>query len=194
MHLPRRLLFFRIVTIYVVLNVVTINSVKAETPDEIVPRYLMATIIGNSYSPGNDLSIYQLSAAALYDYDHVWPHKAPEPLRFKVELNAGVANYEHNRAIASANMLALYFIEPLTTITLTPYIEAGIGLIYTDYQIKDQGLRINFNPQVGVGTEIHLGNGTTYFIATRLHHISNGGLLHDNRGINSVMLQLGKFF
>ncbi|MDY0190515.1 MAG: acyloxyacyl hydrolase [Desulfuromonas sp.] len=165
----------------------------AENLSPIEPRYALATNLANSYSPGNDIAVYQLSAAALYDYDAIWPHAAPDSLRFKVELNAGIASAEHNRAIVSANMLAVYLVESLTTKVFTPYLEAGIGVIYTDYQVEDQGLRFNFNPQLGIGTEIKADN-STYFIATRLHHISNGGLHHDNRGINSVLLQLGLFF
>lgn len=186
--------FFKVITLCLLIISAAGNTAMAATDNEVAPRYMLATNLANSYSPGNEISIFQLCAAALYDYDAVWPHTAPEPLRFKVEVNAGIANSEHNRAIVSANMLALYFVDPLATAHLTPYLEAGIGIIYTDYRLEDQGLRINFNPQVGIGTEVHLGNGDTYFIATRLHHISNGGLYHDNRGINSVLLQFGTFF
>ena len=176
--------------------IMTTISAGQAADDTIAPRYALTGNFATSYSPGNDIQFMQISAAALYDYDQVWPHRAPEPLRFKIEASAGLANIagtSGNRAVASANMLALYFIDPLTTTRVRPYVEAGIGIIYTDYQINDQGLRVNFNPQLGIGSEINL-NGTPYFVAARLHHISNGGLDDDNRAINSLMLQIGQFF
>lgn len=91
-------------------------------------------------------------------------------------------------------MLALYFLDFLRSERFRPYVEAGIGLIYTDFQVKGQGLRINFNPQAGVGTEINLGEGKPWFAALRLHHFSNGNLYKDNRGVNSVLIQVGRFF
>jgi hypothetical protein len=47
---------------------------------------------------------------------------------------------------------------------------------------------------MGIGTEIKSRSGVSFFSALRLHHISNGGLHHDNRGINSVVLIVGRFF
>ena len=32
---------------------------------------------------------------------------------------------------------------------ITPYIEGGIDLIYTDHTVDDQSYRLNFNPQAG---------------------------------------------
>ncbi|MEA3466508.1 MAG: acyloxyacyl hydrolase [Thermodesulfobacteriota bacterium] len=172
-------------------TVSTARAAEAVSPPE---RYSLAGNFGSSYSPGNEIQFIQLSAAALIDYDQVWPHHAPELLRFKVEGSAGIATTPHSRALLSINMLALYFIDPLVTATLRPYVEAGIGVIYNDYQVDGQGLRINFNPQLGIGSEISTTDGTTWFIACRLHHISNGGLDDNNLAINSLMLQMGRFF
>ena len=172
----------------------TVNSTRAAEAVSPPGRYSLAGNFGNSYSPGNEILFIQLAAAALFDYDQVWPHEAPEPLRFKVEGSAGIATTPHSRALLSINMLALYFIDTLTTATFRPYIEAGIGVIYNDYQVDGQGLRINFNPQLGIGTEILNTDAAPWFIACRLHHISNGGLDDDNLAINSLMLQVGRFF
>jgi hypothetical protein len=157
-------------------------------------RYALAINGGQSYSPTNEIQFAQGAAIALFDYDKVWPHSAPEPLRFKVEAAVGMASTPHGRALMSVNMLALYFIEPLATSTLRPYIEAGIGVSYSDYLVEDQGSRFNFNPQLGIGSEITSNGGPPWFIACRLHHISNGGLDDDNRGINSALIQIGRFF
>ncbi len=165
----------------------------AEEPP-LATRYSLGGSVGKTYSPNNDVDFALVSAVALFDYDRVWPHRAPEPLRFKVEASLGATSAPSSRALISANMLALYFLDGLATALLRPYAEAGIGLIYTDFQVDGQGLRVNFNPQAGVGTEIKGGDGPPWYAAIRLHHISNGGLHHDNRGINAVVLQLGRFF
>lgn len=159
----------------------------------VATRYAIAGTAGLTYDPNNDIDFVQITGVALFDYETVWRHRAPDPLRFKVELSAGVTSAPKTRAMASANILALYFIERLKTAALRPYVEAGIGLVYTDFQVHGQGLRVNFNPQLGVGAEIKAGE-RTWFTALRLHHLSNGGLHHDNRGVNSAVLQVGVFF
>jgi len=150
--------------------------------------------LANSYSPGNEIQFGQLGLSAEWNYAQIWAHRAPQKLKFKLEGAAGLASTPHCRAIISANMLAVYPLEPLTCCGLRPFIEAGIGLIYTDYQIEDQGLRINFNPLLGIGGEFSSLNGQRWFVSARLHHVSNGELHRDNHGINSVMFQVGRYF
>jgi hypothetical protein len=55
-------------------------------------------------------------------------------------------------------------------------------------------LRWNFNPQAGIGTEFTVGSGPPYFAAVRASHISNAGLDDDNRGVNGVILLIGRYF
>ncbi len=169
---------------------VPVPAVDAPVPT----RYSLAAIAGQSYTPTNDREFLLLSAAALYDYDRVWPHRAPEALRFKVEGAAGLSTAPRTRAVVAGSIFALCYIDALRTAALRPYAEAGIGLIYTDFQEKDQGLRLNFNPQAGFGVEFGADGAAPWFAAFRLHHLSNGELHRDNRGINSLMVQIGKFF
>lgn len=163
--------------------------------DEIVPtRFGTGLNYGLVYDPGNEIDFIQVSFFALFDYDAVWFHRAPEALRFKVEGVAGATVTPWVRGMASINMLALYFLDPLRGKSLRPYIEGGIGIIYNDFQVDGQGLRFNFNPQAGIGTELDLGRAGTWFAAVRAHHVSNGGLHKDNRGLNSVLFGVGRFF
>lgn len=165
------------------------GAAAQEVPD----RYGLGITLGHAYDP-DAIDFVQLAGFVLYDYDRVWRHPAPEPLRFKVEASAGVTTHPWTRTILSANMLACYYLERLSTTRLKPYAEAGIGLIYTDFRVSGQGWRVNFNPQAGLGTEIATGDGPPWFVAARLHHLSNGGLYHENRGVNSVVLTVGRFF
>ncbi|MDH4100664.1 MAG: acyloxyacyl hydrolase [Nitrospirota bacterium] len=159
----------------------------------VATRYAIGGTTGLTYDPNNDYDFVQITGIALYDYETVWKHRAPEPLRFKIEWNAGITTAPQTRAMLSANFLALYYMNMCRNETLRPYVEAGIGVAYTDFQVHNQGLRVNFNPQIGMGTEIKSGE-RTWFTGFRFHHISNGGLHHDNRGVNSIVWQIGMFF
>ena len=139
----------------------------------------------------SDLYFYMASWQALFDYDALWPHRAPEGLGIRVEGNAGVATgteFSGARLITSGNLLAVYEFGSPKSARVVPYVEAGIGVIYTDFQREGQGSRINFNPVAGVGLRM----GST-FIVLRAHHLSNGGLHEDNRGINSIVLGFGMY-
>jgi hypothetical protein len=156
-------------------------------------RYGVALLGGAAYDPDHiDLVIIQ--GQMLLDYEQVVWHKAPDYLKMKFELNAGLTLDSKKRALVSVNMLALRYFRSYMKNDWVPYVEAGIGVIYTDFQVKEQGLRINFNPQAGVGFERPLDNGAALTIALRLHHLSNGGLHADNRGVNSALLQIGYLF
>ncbi len=154
----------------------------------------VAVNLGSSYDPEPTFGFTQLSLMALYDYEQIWNHAAPEALRFKFEGSLGGADDSQARLLASANIFALYYLEQLRTAHLQPYVEAGIGLVYDDFQVEGQGLRINFNPQAGIGVEVKDLAGHDWYTALRGYHISNGHLHHENRGINAVMLQLGLMF
>jgi len=93
-----------------------------------------------------------------------------------------------NRLIASAGLLVRAQTEPARWLTL--YGLAGIGLIYTDFQVEGQGLDVNFNPQFGIGADFY----ENYYFQIRWHHISNANLHEDNTGINSLVLHAGIYF
>ena len=167
------------------------SAAKEETlPDQ----YGMSAEYGYTYDPRKNLKFLLARVFAIYDYGTLWRQDRPKALRFKVEGAVGSTLTPENDLIASANMLALYYPGALTGRTLRPYIEGGIGLIYTEFRVKGQGLHFNFNPLLGVGCELPQENGKNPFAAIRLHHISNAGIDSDNRGVNSVELQIGRYF
>lgn len=149
---------------------------------------------GYSYDPREDLTFLLARVFAIYDYGAVWRQDRPAALRFKVEAAAGSTLTPDSNLIVSLNMLALYYPGKLTGTTLRPYLEGGIGGIYTQYRVAGQGLHFNFNPLLGVGCELPQADGKNPFAAIRLHHVSNAGISHQNRGVNSVELQVGRFF
>jgi lipid A 3-O-deacylase len=153
-------------------------------------RYGVAASFGNTVDPVTDIAFVQLSGFAMWDYDKVWHHWAPEPLRFKVEATAGLTVSPRINGMASVGMMALYYLEFISGHRLNPY----IGLIYTGFKVEGQGSHFNFHPQIGVGTDIQPDSGPPFFGAVRFSHISNGGLHHENRGVNSVVIMIGRYF
>jgi lipid A 3-O-deacylase len=158
------------------------------------PRKGVSVEAGNTYDPGTGTSFVLGTGLLLWNYGEFWNQDRPPELSFKVEAAAGAAVRPKVRAMASLGMAALYHLDFLRTGGIRPYAEAGIGIIYTDFRVPGQGLRLNFNPQLGIGMELQSGSGQDYFAALRLHHLSNAGLDDQNRGMNSLVLQVGRFF
>jgi hypothetical protein len=165
-------------------------AAKDREPD----RYGMTVGLGSSYDPVRDIRFVLISVFGLFDYGKVWGRDRPRELCFKVEGAAGGTVEPEQRAIVSLGAAVLYYLPPFAGPAFRPYAEAMIGVIYTDFQVKDQGLRINFNPQLGLGTEVVTENFGNFLVALRLDHLSNGGLHSDNRGVNSLVLQVGRYF
>lgn len=151
----------------------------------------LAVSCGASYSPlGVDFCL--LTGILSFDYDRVWRHEAPESLRFRVEASLGAITEPGTHLTASANMIAHFYYPGTSAARVRPYVEGGIGIIYTDYRVEGQGLRFNFNPLLGAGFEF--GPDPALFIEVRVHHVSNGGLDEENTGINSLQFMLGRYF
>ncbi|PLY02774.1 MAG: acyloxyacyl hydrolase [Desulfuromonas sp.] len=174
-------------------------SVRAETAtigdaEEYRPnRYGVGLLVGRAYDPER-FGMVILQGQMLVDYDRIFWHDAPAQLYLKFEANAGITTDGRDKGLAAVNMLALYYFSEPVQRHWTPYIEAGVGLIYTGFRVEGQGLHFNFNPQAGVGVEFRRGHEQNWTIALRLHHLSNGNLYRDNRGVNSAFLMLGYMF
>ena len=160
------------------------GALRGQVPHETA----LGLYAGTAYD-WSDMSFLLLSWQALFDYDTIWGHPVREGLGIRLEANAGTATgteFSGERLVASGNFLAVYEFGSPKSSRFVPYVEAGIGGIYTDFQREGQGSRINFNPVAGVG--VRMGSA---FIVLRAHHLSNAGLNDDNRGINSVVLGFG---
>lgn len=166
----------------------------SQAADQYVPtRYGVALLGGGAYDP-ETIGIVLVQGQMVIDYDRVFWHAAPEPLRLKLEGNAGLTTDGNCRGIMSVDMLALYYLNKFKFGLWLPYVEGGIGIIYTDFQVDGQGSRINFNPQLGIGVEYPVSHGGAVTFGLRLHHLSNANLMDDNRGVNSALLQIGYLF
>jgi lipid A 3-O-deacylase len=167
---------------------------KEQAREKIEPRYGLGLSLGIGYDPSDAQNFMSVTGFALYDYDDIWPHRAPDQLRFKLEGSLGGTLLSDSDFMASAGFLALYYLDSLTSSFFRPYIEGGAGLIFTGYKVKGQGSRLNFNPQAGLGMELTSASGSSFWMSLRVHHISNAGINKDNRGINSLVFQMGRYF
>lgn len=176
----------------------TVQTPKAPSPNqepELPDQHGVSVEYGHTFDPDDkDLTFLLARFFAIYDYGTVWRQDRPKALRFKVEGAIGSTLTPESDLIASANMLALYYPGKLSQRTFRPYFEAGIGVIYTAFRVEGQAYHFNFNPLLGIGCELPQPNGRNPFAAIRLHHLSNAGLDSDNRGVNSVVLQVGRYF
>jgi lipid A 3-O-deacylase len=172
-----------------------VQASSQEGSDEYVPTlYGMALAAAKGYDPSDAHDFLMFSIFALFDYDRIWPHPAPEALRFKVEAGLGVTLRSQPQVVASAGVMALYFLDPLRAATFRPYVEAGVGVIYMGHRVEGQSSRFNFNPQLGIGTELWPDSTNPAFFALRLHHVSNAGLTSENRGTNSLLFMIGRYY
>ena len=189
-----KLLLSIIISLVFVCGYPKIVSSESHPTDDIPTRYGLASVVGNSFDPVTDIFFVQISGFIMWDYEDFWHHWAPEPLRFKIEGNIGATTSPQIRGMVSIEMVALYYLDFISKPWLKPFVELGIGLAYTDFQVEGQGSRFNFNPQIGIGTEFKHDSGVVFFATMRLSHISNAGFNSENRGVNFVILKIGRFF
>ena len=178
---------------FLLAGVVVVAAALPSVAQEPVPRYGLALLAGAAYNP-DQFGLVLLQGNIRLPYGQVFWHDAPDSLYFQGEINLGITTDGRNRGVAAVNMMAVKYLENWRFGSWTPYIEGGIGVIYTDFRVSGQGLRINFNPQIGVGVESLMPRGKTLAIGLRLHHLSNANLYRDNRGVDSVLLSTGVRF
>ncbi len=78
--------------------------------------------------------------------------------------------------------------------TFRPFITLGAGLVVSKQKIPEQVSNVNFTPQIGFGYLFVDRQANVYSVEVRFHHLSNGGLVSPNPGINSALVQFGVRF
>ena len=66
----------------------------------------------------------------------------------------------------------------------SPYLEASIGVMYTDLDIPETGTDINYDVHVGGGLNFRLKPDLYLSASYRLRHLSNGGMSERNKGVD----------
>ncbi len=117
-----------------------------------------------------------------------------EALRLKMELSGGMRVSGQDGAVLSAVGMLQYYLDSMKNERFHPYVEAGIGAIYTDWRENNQAFRWNFNPQAGFGLAMDSDRGGPWFASIRWHHLSNASIDDDNHGVDTILFMLGKRF
>ena len=164
-----------------------------QNENEVPTRFGFGLSYGQSFHPDSKIGFILANYLVMFDYDKIWPHSAPENLRFKLEFSLGSTTTPENWPMGSAAMMALYYLDFLNSEAVRPYIEGGIGLIYTGFRVEGQGSRLNFNPKAGFGFEFPIGR-ESLFTSLRWDHLSNAYLNRDNTSVDSVVLMFGAYF
>jgi len=82
------------------------------------------------------------------------------------------------------------------TSRIAPYIEAGVGMIYTTQHTHEQGTQYNFLTEAGAGLQFFLNDQWALTGGYRFRHYSNAGIDEENQGIDHHfgLLGLSYFF
>ena len=72
-----------------------------------------------------------------------------------------------------------------------PYMEGGLGLLYTDLRGYRLGGHFSFTETVGVGATYFLQHNLALNVGWRFRHISNANLYHNNAGLESGIFLAG---
>lgn len=171
------------------------GPVEAEDsqPENDTLKMGFALSYGNSFHPDNDIGFIQANYLAMFNNEHFGTQTLPKNLRFKVELNFGGTTTPDHWLMVSGAGLALYYLDFLDSPSVRPYIEGGLGIIYTGFRVEGQGSHLNFNPKAGIGLEFPMGR-QSLFTALRWDHLSNANLSRDNTSVDSVIFMFGAYF
>jgi len=72
-----------------------------------------------------------------------------------------------------------------------PYLEAGVGLLVGDFNLRQTTCEVNYVLQGGPGVLVFVGERTAVTVGYRFHHVSNAGRCEKNLGLNSSLFVLG---
>ncbi|MBU2552394.1 MAG: acyloxyacyl hydrolase [Proteobacteria bacterium] len=73
----------------------------------------------------------------------------------------------------------------------SPYLEASVGILYTDLDTPEQGTEVNYDVHVGGGLNFRIRQDLYLTAGYRLRHISNAGMSDRNKGIDYNQLIFG---
>ncbi len=87
--------------------------------------------------------------------------------------------------------LALFRYNFLAPGSVVPFVDAGGGIMITDFRLQDREDGFDFTYQVGVGLQYFVSPSVAITTSARFDHISNAYITGNNLGINSILFQVG---
>lgn len=107
-------------------------------------------------------------------------------------LPAYVLSQESTTYAVGFNLLGRHYLE--TRGSIRPFITFGAGMLVSEEEIPTGTANLNFTPQLGAGIAVTDVGGHIFTVEYRIHHLSNGGRVDPNPGMNSSLLQFGVTF
>jgi len=99
-----------------------------------------------------------------------------------IEPLMNVVTHPHANAEVGCSFFLKYSQKVISRIA--PYIEAGVGMMYSTQHTHEQGTQYNFLTQAGAGIHFFLTTHVALTTGYRFRHFSNAGIDDDNEGIN----------
>jgi hypothetical protein len=81
-----------------------------------------------------------------------------------------------------------------TDATVRPFVEGGLGILYSDLRKQGMGTQMQFTSQVGAGIEYQVRSDLSLTFAARFRHMSNAGIHGGNPGLNLLYGLVGVTF
>jgi opacity protein-like surface antigen len=74
---------------------------------------------------------------------------------------------------------------------VAPFLEGGLGLLYTDLRGYHLGGHFSFMENIGAGASFFLNENLAFTASGRYRHVSNASLYKDNAGLDSWVILAG---
>jgi hypothetical protein len=172
------------------------NSVWAgeSPPADTASATLSGPIVAAGFSEKGDVSMYSLSLG----YRH--ERRGPDFLDAAARRHGGtiatvleplLTLFAGDRESFDLQLVPMLRWQGTGQGLLRPWIEAGVGIAWSDLRGLNLGSRILFSDQVGVGFDLPTPGGKLLAVGYRLRHLSHAGLWADaNSGINTHFILL----
>jgi len=152
-------------------------------------RWELKTGYGYQYKnpetrPNNYQVHYLLPSLVVPLTDPIGPAWARGRFTWNPEVTLGFFTHPNNRPILGvAPLQARYEWEPIGR--WSPYLLAGLGVLYAKINARESGSEINFNLSEAVGVRYRWTQKASLLVEYRHIHISNAGLDEPNSGLNT---------
>lgn len=114
----------------------------------------------------------------------------PQLFQFQFEPFITVISQPRSNIETGTSFLLKFGLLPQTC-KFQPYLKGGMGLVYLSLHTREQKTQFNFTEQVGAGMHYFFAKNTAFTCEYRYRHLSNAGIKHPNRGINTHTTIIG---
>ena len=150
-----------------------------------IDRYGISAGFGiNFHPPDTQVRMIFVDPYLSHDFGNFW--------RGNLEAFIGTTLAPENRIAVGLTPMAQYALDGFSRPDW--FVEAGVGLFYTDVRVPGFGSHWVFSPQAGIGRIFKSDSKKSLTLRLRYHHLSNAYLARENTSIDSLLLMVGMDF